>query len=504
MYKAFILLILFFSMNLGAQNSSESTLFSSKKKFQEKVGWILNVKSSKFKKDSRSRALDTQADSIYFSYSFEGEEYSDPIRYYFTYENVAGMKRPSEMIYADGYDEEYNFRFEMNYNDQGLNTGGNIYFDAFNSNQNIGYYEQRFDSKGFMIYHIVDINIPGFGTEYYGDSLAITYNAQNLESTIRFYNLDYDTDGWLLTEDFSDMQYNNDSQLVSFEWHNYYHSGDSVEVTKRRLENIIWFSDYSLDFILDIIEKESIIDELSPDQLFPSVYQEHKNAPIHYNSFVFIDGEWTEGFSVVTDSISQNYLSLIFTEEDNISLLVLTFNDEGYVLTQKNYSGDPQGNLLYEYGAGYDYNDFNLPVSERFLYSEDESIFEEYFAASYEIDDQQRLLSFEAEYLNSFQDKSKGEYFYSTGVSTSALQLQNDAVKLFPNPVECKMTIKSELDIIKPMHYQIISPDGRTLMNGVFEGDSQNEINVSALPSGIYFFKWQMAEKYGSQRIVKM
>ncbi len=175
MYKAIILALLFFSMNLSAQNiPDQKTLFSSKKEFQERVGWILNGKSSRLKKESRSRALDTQADSIYFSYSFEGEEYSEPTRYYFTYENVGGVKRPSEFIYADDYDEEYNFRFELNYNDQGLNVGGNIYFDAFNSNQNIGYYEQRFDSKGFMIYHIVDIDIPDFGPENYGDSLAIT------------------------------------------------------------------------------------------------------------------------------------------------------------------------------------------------------------------------------------------------------------------------------------------------------------------------------------------
>ncbi len=505
MYKVIILALLFCSMNLCAQNIPDrQTLFSSKKDFQEKLGWILNGKSSRFKKDSRSTAIDTQADSIYFSYSFEGEEYSDPIRYYFTYENVAGVKRPSEMIYVDGYDEEYNFRFELNYNDQGLITGGDIYFDAFNSNQKIGYFEQRFDTKGFMIYHIVDIDIPDFGSEYYGDSLAITYNAQNLESSISFYNLDYDTNGWQLTDELLDMQYDNDSQLVAFELNTYEYNGGSFEVSKYRYENVKWYAEYSLNFIFEIIANESIIDELSPDLFLPSIYQEQRNAPTQFNSFVFIDGEWTAELTSVTDSLSQNYWSFTQTGVDEIYRYILTFNDDGYMLTQRLYSGDSGANLFYTYGVEYEYNEFNLPVSEKNLYSEDGSIFEEYFAASYEIDDQQRLLFFEEEYFNSFQNKSKGEYFYSGGVSTSSSQLQNDAVKLFPNPAGNKMTIQAQLDIIKPMQYQLISPDGRTLMSGIFEANSQNEINVSALPAGIYFFKWQMADKYGSQRMIKL
>lgn len=505
MYKAIIPAILFFSMNLSAQNLSEkSAFFSSKKEFQEKVGWILNGKSSGFKKDSRSRALDTQADSIYFSYSFEGEEYSEPTRYYFTYENVGGVKRPSEFIYADGYDEEYNFRFEMNYNNQGLVTGGNIFFDAFNTNQNIGYYEQRFDSKGFLIYHIVDIDIPDFGPEFYGDSLAITYNAQNLESSIRFYNLDDDTDGWRLIEDFHDMQYNNDSQLVSFEWHNYDYYEEPFEVNKRRIENIQWRSEYSLEFIREVIENEPIMEEISPNQFLPSIYQEHTNAPLQFNSFEFIDGEWAAAGSTVTDSISQYYWSRIHTDEIGVYRFVLTFNDDDYILTEKFYFGDSEANLAYGFGYAYEYNEFNLPVSERSLISEDESIFEEYYSAIYEIDDQERLLFFEEENLNSFLEKTKGEYFYSGSVSTGTLPLQNDAVKLFPNPADNKLTIQTELDILKPMHYQIISPDGRTLKNGVLEAGVQSEINVSNLSPGVYFFKWQFAEKHGCNKVIKL
>lgn len=505
MYKVIILAILSFSMTLSAQKIPDrKTLFSSKEEFQEKIGWIINGKSSRLKNDSRSRALDTQADSIYFSYSFEGEEYSEPTRYYFTYENVGGLKRPSGFIYADGYDEEYNFRFEMNYNDQGLVTGGNIFFDAFNANQNIGYYEQRFDSKGFMLYHVVDINIPDFGPEYYGDSLAITYNSQNLESSIEFYNLDYDTDGWRLTEDFFDMQYNDDSQLVSFEWHNYDYYEDPVMLSKRRIENLKWRSEYSLDFIREVIENEPIMDEISPNQFLPSIYQEHINAPTQFNSFEFIDGEWAAAGTTVTDSISQYYWSRIHTDEIGVYRFVLTFNEDDYILTEKFYFGDSEENLAYGFGYAYEYNEFNLPVSERILYADDESIFEEYFTATYEIDDQDRLLFFETENLNSFLLKSKGEYFYSGSVSTSSVQLQNDAVKLFPNPVGNQLFIQPQFELISQMQYQIISPDGKTFMSGVLEANARNEINVSSLPVGMYFFKWQMADKYGSQRVVKL
>lgn len=504
MYKALLPAILLISLNISAQNISKpNAFFSSKKNFQDKIAWIFKDNAAGLKSDPRSRAVDTQADSIYFSYSFQGEEYSEPTRYYMTYEQIGGEKLPVEIIFVEGYEEDFNFRLTLDYNEQNQVIYSEVFFNVFNTNEKVGYIEQRFDAKGNLIFHYSKVEIPDLGEEIYGDSMAIVYNAENQETYIESYTIDYETGEWLITNIIRNMNYDSGDQLIAFEWDMYHYFNDTVDVSKLKFENLKWYGGYNYQFFSEILAEEIVLDEISPDSYLPMAFQGHLMGPIQVKTYQFVDGDWQYSGESMVDSISQNYLSILSTPSGGSPILIqLTLNEEGLIITEKFFDVGEDDELNFAGGTAYGYNQFGLIEFERQLFSEDGTVYQEDLSVIYEIDNENRLLFFES--ATSFQWREKGEYFYTESVGTDSHQLQNDAIKIFPNPVESKMTIQAQLDIIKPMQYQIISPDGRTMMAGTFEGNEQHEINVSNLPSGIYFFKWQMEDMYGCHKLIKL
>ena len=63
---------------------------------------------------------------------------------------------------------------------------------------------------------------------------------------------------------------------------------------------------------------------------------------------------------------------------------------------------------------------------------------------------------------------------------------ENNQVTIYPNPTQSKINLS--LNFSKEVHYKLFSPLGKQLMDGIITSSNQ-EIDISHLPSNIYFLK---------------
>ena len=63
---------------------------------------------------------------------------------------------------------------------------------------------------------------------------------------------------------------------------------------------------------------------------------------------------------------------------------------------------------------------------------------------------------------------------------------ENNQVTIYPNPTQSKINLS--LNYSKDIYYELISPLGQQLMTGTITS-SNEEIDISHLPSNIYFLK---------------
>jgi hypothetical protein len=65
-------------------------------------------------------------------------------------------------------------------------------------------------------------------------------------------------------------------------------------------------------------------------------------------------------------------------------------------------------------------------------------------------------------------------------------EFDNNQVTIYPNPTQSKINLS--LNYAKEVHYKLFSPLGKQLMTGTITS-SNEEIDISHLPSNIYFLK---------------
>ena len=63
---------------------------------------------------------------------------------------------------------------------------------------------------------------------------------------------------------------------------------------------------------------------------------------------------------------------------------------------------------------------------------------------------------------------------------------ENNKVTIYPNPTQSKLNLS--LNFFKEIDYKLYSPIGKQLMTGTITS-SNEEIDISHLPSNIYFLK---------------
>ena len=75
---------------------------------------------------------------------------------------------------------------------------------------------------------------------------------------------------------------------------------------------------------------------------------------------------------------------------------------------------------------------------------------------------------------------------YDINGPLSVNEFDNIQVNIYPNPTQSKINLS--LNFSKEVDYELFSPLGKQLMNGTFTS-SNEEIDLSNLPSNIYFLK---------------
>lgn len=230
-----------------------------------------------------------------------------------------------------------------------------------------------------------------------------------------------------------------------------------------------------------------------------------------YNYYAYDDGTAEAGYSLLsTLSNPDSYLAVQFTlaQPDTLRCVRMWFNsvlnDENYddftLMVWDDNDGLP-GNVIYSLPAQmpYHYADY-----QRFAdyYLEEPLAIEGTFYVGFHQDHNTQLnLGFDQnndarghffysvsnEWKESFYKGAPmirpvvGKYYDHTGVQ----QEEKTAIVLYPNPTTGMIFIQADNEIQEP-HYQIVDLYGRTVDAGMA---TQNSINLSELPSGIYFVR---------------
>ncbi len=90
-----------------------------------------------------------------------------------------------------------------------------------------------------------------------------------------------------------------------------------------------------------------------------------------------------------------------------------------------------------------------------------------------------------------------GEFSYST--LKAATCTQDVGFGIYPNPAEERLILSSALEV--ELKYQIVSMDGRMVMQGHFIGGER--IDVSGLTSGAYFVKATSNDEVFQEKLIK-
>jgi hypothetical protein len=101
-----------------------------------------------------------------------------------------------------------------------------------------------------------------------------------------------------------------------------------------------------------------------------------------------------------------------------------------------------------------------------------------------------------------------GKFAYSNVIALSLDNLANNSKwKLYPNPAKEKATVEVNLEAASKVKAQLISRDGKVLLNtdkGVLnEGTQQFYINTQSIAKGSYILRITIGDKTYSQLLVK-
>jgi hypothetical protein len=105
--------------------------------------------------------------------------------------------------------------------------------------------------------------------------------------------------------------------------------------------------------------------------------------------------------------------------------------------------------------------------------------------------------------INTFYNQvNKPNCLQSITIGVSELLKQNDFA-LFPNPAKSAITISSTINGIVKINYEIVDVLGKVLMQNENTGSDKFSINITALNSGIYFFRLQVNNSVVVKKFVK-
>jgi hypothetical protein len=91
--------------------------------------------------------------------------------------------------------------------------------------------------------------------------------------------------------------------------------------------------------------------------------------------------------------------------------------------------------------------------------------------------------------------------YLKNGCSTSLNEVENEKVKIYPNPFNEEIII--ELNDVENSQVQVLDLNDRLLFKTSFEDETFIKLNLSEIQSGVYYLKVISKESIFIQKIVK-
>ncbi len=95
------------------------------------------------------------------------------------------------------------------------------------------------------------------------------------------------------------------------------------------------------------------------------------------------------------------------------------------------------------------------------------------------------------------EDKSEKDWFVTVGITTGIAKRKVDKIQIYPNPAKDILII----DCIVDGQVTLSNPEGRILNHYSWE-KGLHQIDISALPEGIYYLEFRTAENVFSRKII--
>ncbi|MBT8232028.1 MAG: T9SS type A sorting domain-containing protein [Saprospiraceae bacterium] len=345
-----------------------------------------------------------------------------------------------------------------------------------------------------------DLNIPG------DNKLNWIRRAEyNKDNKVKLYSF------YVPTEDGKEFLYNQYDHIYNKRGHLsellYYSYGNG----KLNLTDIYYYN-YKDDLLVEIIDKIKLVDDswVTEDSIVYKYYADDKlkTRTRYYgkeigrsdNFNVELKYEYNDLGQLVGDHEYRNsekenggksvIINKAYHTYDNLGNRILTehfdsTNHHGLVITNEE---------LYTYNLDYASEETQLPKPNPFYYNED--IIER--SPIYPIKLYERY-AYEQGYDRTLADKE--EYFYSD-IMTSTNTAPEPTVSVYPNPVGDKIQLTFD-NKISDCEILIMDLNGARVMD-VHGFRSGNSIDVSVLPSGVYFYQLRSGDGVGSGRFIKL
>jgi len=322
---------------------------------------------------------------------------------------------------------------------------------------------------------------------------------------------EYNEDGLLITETYKDWDRANNSGFSGGKRYNYYYAGNANGIV------LYLFKKYILDigtgeYNLGVIKEYSYIEDTTyiltkaldfmSGELINYSYDTYKHygdtAMQHIKQYWnSADEEWVN-YSKLNETYNDNgdrtyYLAQLWdTGIDN-------WTNYNQAHTEYNVSGNIASHLVQMFNSGewvnYRFFTYNYSIDNNLVYVLIEAwnylgewenahqFFHTYDSNGNKI----QLLVQSADMMSGeWEDVVKEDYYWNEFETSSIVDINQNLLKIYPNPAKNTIKISSELSLLNKT-VKIYSVSGKLIQTCKLNGN--NEIEISNLPKGIYFLK---------------
>jgi hypothetical protein len=474
-------ILFFFALALQGQHSSLATALEIKEKTEKYYKKIMGHLRQQATQKEGDRSLITRADTVVLSRNQMQEEL-----YVYSYDLVFGRELPVGVTYldfAEGTRIETLFTYNQNYQiiqaqvklmaqgEEPVDIAIQLIYDSQGTLVEV---EQRFELLGLPFlardYLILARNEEDLPTYIRKESFVEFFQLQEIEPLIEIRDIEYAHGipvSFVQTDFFTDEE-----ELL-----------DSISQRYRAVE---WF-----EYTGQLLERAALdfsASDLLSESFIPQPDKSHREDLIQGEVDFWIEGQWEKIATYVLEERTSNTLIL---SRAGISLERFSYEfDENDHVTRKDYYYELDNGSLSE-RTDITYNEYQLPLSYRIYYLENDSLtLTENFDYRYDVDGWNRLTRITSDDF----DRTIVDFIYVQTTSLEESKALEYRSLVYPNPARETIQLKHDRELRGETQYKMISTQGTLVKSlSVDHPHSSLEIERSGLMPGYYLLSIENA-----------